>query len=149
MAKLFNPEDTYRAWTISDAIDENLQRLTAKLSSRQLRVEIDMDGDTAGNQVCERRVLDAIANLLDQAIERSPIKGTVSIYVGQTNRGSEIEIADEGSDPEETNQALSAFSVQELSDLDGVAHVSKARLPQGGMAFTLILQQRMSRAVAA
>ena len=145
-------ENEPRKIALRDAIQFELDTQSSTLSHKRLRVEMDLTPDVAMT-ACTPEVRNAIETVLGLAIDRSPRGGILSVVGCATERGIELEIADDGD--ESLFPRFAAFRTTECGKLISApgthAAVSYygAPCPQGGMAWTVVLKRFSAIAKAA
>jgi hypothetical protein len=141
-----------RKIAIRDAIRFELETQQSTLVQKRLRIEMDLHADIA-MQTCTQEVRSAIEMVLGLAIDRSPRDGVLSIIGCLTERGIELEIADDGDELK-----LPRFAAVRVSEWGRLVPAPRTPAtvccvgtpcPQGGMAWTMVLQRSQSAAKAA
>lgn len=140
-----NRQSALNPITLRDAIEFELQTQQPRLQSKNLTIELDL-ATAVASTICTTLVRSALETVLGLAIDRSPRRGELLISGCTTRRGIEIEIADAGEDGDFPRfHAFHRRDCQRLipvppnrSDLNCYG----AKCPQGGMAWTIILNQQ-------
>lgn len=163
-----NP-NTHRNCPSVDCISDVLSRFSRQIEKKQLTVEVD--AENVGYDLHSPSWLyAAVESLVEHAVGRSPQGGELSITLLKSKRGVEIEVADSGSSENpRVSAAFAPSSVhydQSMSGLEwsaGFAEVAAdrlnsvgrsglpsqgrlfcARCPQGGLAWTLVVPDRLA-----
>lgn len=141
-----------RKLALRDAIRFELETQQSTLAHKRLRIDIDLDPEIAMTP-CSAAVCAAIETVLGVAIDRSPRGGELSIIGCCTSQGIELEVADDGDETyfprfrafqnEDCGQLISASSSRSQVSFVG------ALCPQGGMAWTILLNRTQAIAKAA
>lgn len=154
-------EPNIRSETLTTITQEILQGLAPQLEAQGITVEVDVPATflfPLDRQMLSR----AILNLLLNAIDAMPEGGNIIITSVETERGLELEIADNGPGlDEEAQQRLFEPFFTTKSDGTGLglaivyrvaeAHggdVVAANCAEGGAAFTIRIPRRSERAAA-
>ncbi len=135
---------------LSVDVNNLLLESASDIQSRSLNVDLEVAPE-AKNLPSMPAAMGPLKNLLQQAIERSPKGGDISIVILNTSRGIEMEVADSGPDPE-LPVRLAAFGSPRLNGLavaDPQTGGSRcnyycSRCPQGGLAWTVVLPEEQS-----
>ena len=145
-------ENEPRKIALRDAIRFELETQHSTLSHKRLKVEIDLSVDV-GQATCTAEIRNAIETVLGLAIDRSPRGGLLSVVGCTTERGIELEIADEGD--ERLFPRFAAFRADDCGRFisapgkhTAVSYYG-APCPQGGMAWTIVIRPTKAIAKAA
>ena len=151
-------EERFPCATILDAIHATLAEQAAVIATKNLRVELDVD-DQARGHACDAQTREAVDSLARLAIERSQFGSELFVSAVRTSQGVEIEIADSGPqlDQNRTSICVAAFAKTSIHELQNSSafrlperrastwqNMYCSRCPQGGVAWTIILQDRLS-----
>ena len=145
-------ENEPRKIALRDAIRFELDTQHPTLSHKRIKLEIDLAVEV-GQTPCTAEVRTAIEIVLGLAIDRSPRGGLLSVVGCVTERGIELEIADEGD--ERLFPRFAAFRADDCGRFISApgTHQSVsyygAPCPQGGMAWTIVLKPSKAIAKAA
>ena len=136
---------------------ECVQESARNLSDKQLEVVIDSNSSLPSN-VDRYWFVQAIRNMLNLAIERSPYRSEIQLTACRVGDALEVEVADNGELPTES---AAAFRHTRSTSFGPIARELMATVqargaefwgtscPQGGMAWTLRLPLRRALAKAA
>ena len=143
---------------LHNRIREIVQRYEAEIQRKQVRLEIDLE-DNCHELYCSDSIYQALDGLFGHALARCPENTELTVSAYYSGRGPEVEIGDEGPDP--GLKSYGAFIAQPLKHLppDALQTISRpvppdaelfcSRCPQGGLAWTLVLQRTVSVAKVA
>lgn len=140
-----------RKIALRDAIQFELDTQQSTLLHKRLKIEIDLEAAIA-LLPCSPAICSTIETVLALAIDRSPRGGTLSIVGCDTQRGVELEVADDGT--QAAMPRFRAFQSRECQPMGMGGNPSRLSYygvpcPQGGMAWTIVLRQPQSIAKAA
>lgn len=135
--------------SIGSALADELQRLVVPIRRKQVVVQLQLAPDVA-NAACTAVEQQMIEKALEDAVARSPQAGELSVLGFRTPHGIELEVSDEGEcDGLQRNNAFAMLPRSQDAFGEPVVGRVVARLPQGGLACTLLLQTPHRRAMAA
>ena len=135
-----------------NALTNAIELRQAELCDKSVSIGMDFDPQ-ASRAPCPVALREAIERIMGLAVARSPVGGDIHISLCQTGQAFEIEIADCGDDPRVASGT--AFTPQDCGKSLGLStgrqgvEVFATACPQGGMAWTIVAQQRLSHVRAA
>lgn len=144
--------------TVREALRALVSKRHAEIQRKRLTVEIDVEHSLTDGQI-GWRLQDAFERLLGLAIQRCPEDTELTVTAISTSRGTEVEIADSGANGETQHSPskLTAFAPCEISRLPGYLNSARTsvarddaamelyctRCPQGGLAWTVVMREKL------
>ncbi len=152
MVQLTNNWHQPEQWSLLNALTNAIELRQAELCDKSVSIGLDVDPQASGAP-CPVALGEAIDCIMGLAVARSPAGGDIHISLCQTGQAFEIEIADCGDDS--LLPSGPAFSPQDCGHSLGLStgrqgvEVFATACPQGGMAWTIVAQQRLAHVRAA